>query len=58
MPKPKLPEGEGAVKPHCRVPQVLGYLGAKLECLARYRMFEGELFGVQPEAMAGDRAAV
>ncbi len=58
MPKVKLPEGEGAVKPDCRVPQVLGDLGAKLEHLAIYRVFEGEPFGVQPETMAGDRIAV
>jgi hypothetical protein len=46
MPKLKLPEGEGAVKPRGRAPQVLGDPRAKLECLAAYRMFEGELFGV------------
>jgi hypothetical protein len=46
MPKVKLPEGEGAVKPYRRAPQVLGDLGVELQCLATYRMFEGELFGV------------
>ena len=58
MPKVKLPEGEGTVKPHGRVPQLLGDLSVKLERLATYRMFEVEPFGVQPEAMAGDRSAV
>ena len=58
MPEVTLPEGEGAVKPRCRVPQVFGYLRAKLECPANYGMLEGELFGVQPETTAGDPAAV
>jgi hypothetical protein len=46
MPKVKLPEGEGAVKPRGRAPQVLGDFRVKLERLATYRMFEGEPFGV------------
>src|SRR5215203_3786120 len=58
MPKVKLPEGEGAVKPDGRAPQVVVDLRVKLERLATYRMFEVEPFGVQPEAMAGDRSAV
>ena len=58
MPKVKLPEGEGAVKPDGRVPQVLGDLRVKLERLANYRMFEVQPFGVQPETMSGDEFAV
>ena len=59
MPKVKLPEGEGAVKPRGRAPQILRDLRVKLEDLATYnRMFEGELFGMQPETMSRDRATV
>jgi hypothetical protein len=58
MPKVKLPEGEGAVKPRGRAPQILRDLRVKLEDLATVRMFEGEPFGVQPETMSGDRASV
>ena len=46
MLKVKLPEGEGAVKPPGRAPQVLGDLRVKFKRLATYRMFEGEQFGV------------
>src|SRR5215210_6769942 len=58
MPKLKLPEGEGAVKPGGRDPQILGDRGVELQGLSIYGMLEGEVLGVQPEPTAGGRATV
>src|SRR5215207_5383775 len=58
MPKFKLPEGEGAVKPDGRVPQILGDLGVKLQRLATDRVLERETLGVQPETTSGEGVAV
>src|SRR5215210_7087343 len=58
MPTVKLPEGEGAVKPDGRVPQILGDPRMKLQLLAPDRMLEGEDLGMQPETTVWDRIAV
>src|SRR5215212_7378085 len=58
MSKLKLPEGEGAVKPGGRDPQILGDRGVELQGLSIYGMLEGQVLGVQPEPTAGGRATV
>ena len=58
MPKVKLPEGEGAVKPCGEVPQILRYLRPKHHRFVTDRMLEGEALGVQPQATAGDGLSV
>ena len=58
MPKVKLPEGEGAVKPGGGVPQILRDLRPELQLLTAHGMFEGQPLGVQPETTPWDRIPV